>query len=359
MKRVENGREFISKTRGGVYKSRVETELHSLAAKQLQTDTPLFPVKCFIPSNTQTDPISLMGGVMDATAYRAKLSELDRMSSLLQDGLTEEEVRITMKQNGNLGGFPRDPSLREEEQKTIQTKINKKLESLQQQSNNINSLTLSRHELMLEISATGDSNPLIHLIATDSAIHSDQQTVLLHDSLREIESRAKLHRKRQRSVNGVSHKKIEIVKGLEIESNSVDMIDSKMEKEGNVTTFETHQLTQTDASHVNSYRLTLAEIRQIPIFSCYSPGIPSNKLFIKNLHRNVSLNELASLFIKFQQDSVPKIRFRLLSGRMKGQAFVEFDSTELATEALHYVTGFILKGRPVIAVYATSNSSNT
>ena len=348
MKRVGNTKEFLSKSRQGIYKSRVETELHNLVTKQLQTNVSIQNVKTFISSNTQLDPICLMEGVADASAYRAKLAKLDRESSLLQDGLSGEEVRITMKQLGNEGGFPRDPSVREEDQNAIQTIINRKHQSVQQQSNNVNSVTISRHEFELELSATdGAINPLVHLIGTDSVTQSDKQAVIIQDSLRALESRTKLDRKRRRFDNDTPYKELDI-------PNSVDIIDKKLECSD--TTFETNQLTQTDSSHVNNYRLSLTEIRQIPRFSCYSPGIPSNKLFIKNLHRNVSINELASLFIKFQ--SGPKIKFRLLSGRMKGQAFVEFNSTETATEALHYATGYILKGNPVIAVYA-SNGSNT
>ena len=345
MKRVENKKEFIS-SRQAVYRSRVETELQNLVAKQLKTDVSLHDVKSFISSNKQLDPICLLEGVTEVSAYRAKLAKLDRESSLLQDGLSEEEVRITMKQLGNEGGFPRDPLVREEEYNAIQTRMARKHESVQQQSNNVNSLTVSRHELELEISATA-FNPLRHLIGTDSVVQSDKESVLIWDSLRAIESRGIANRKRRRLDNDTTNKE------LEISPNSEIIVNKCSE-----ATFETHQLTQTDPSHVSTYRLSLTEIRQIPRFSSYAPGLPSRKLFIKNLHRNVSLEDLASLFIRFQQESGPRILFRLLTGRMKGQAFVEFNSIAQATEALYYSTGFILKGKPVIAVYA-SNRSDT
>ena len=49
-------------------------------------------------------------------------------------------------------------------------------------------------------------------------------------------------------------------------------------------------------------------------------------LFVKNLSAKVTEQDLASLFIQFQDDDSDKIVFKLLNGRMKGQAFVTFNS---------------------------------
>jgi hypothetical protein len=49
-------------------------------------------------------------------------------------------------------------------------------------------------------------------------------------------------------------------------------------------------------------------------------------LFVKNLSPKVTEQDLASLFIQFQDDDSDRIVFKLLNGRMKGQAFVTFNS---------------------------------
>ena len=49
-------------------------------------------------------------------------------------------------------------------------------------------------------------------------------------------------------------------------------------------------------------------------------------LFIKNLSQKATPENLVSLFIRFQKPDLPKVVFKLMSGRMKGQAFVTFDS---------------------------------
>ncbi|KAL3879001.1 hypothetical protein ACJMK2_031323 [Sinanodonta woodiana] len=108
---------------------------------------------------------------------------------------------------------------------------------------------------------------------------------------------------------------------------------------------------------IHRYRLSNNEIRKIPRFENYTPGAPNNVLYLKNLAPKVTEEDLVSLFIRFQKESGPKIVFRLLTGRMKGQAFVTFDSPEVAKEALELVNGYELKGRPIIIGYGKQKSS--
>lgn len=48
-------------------------------------------------------------------------------------------------------------------------------------------------------------------------------------------------------------------------------------------------------------------------------------LYLKNLNPKTSEEDLVSLFARFQRDKGPKVVFRLMKGRMKGQAFVSFE----------------------------------
>nr|XP_028573601.1 RNA-binding protein 41-like [Podarcis muralis] len=102
---------------------------------------------------------------------------------------------------------------------------------------------------------------------------------------------------------------------------------------------------------IRKNRLSEEEIRQIPRFSSYSPGEPNEVLYLKNLSRRVNMKELLSLFARFQEEGGPQIQFRLLSGRMRGQAFLTFPSISTAQAALQLANGFILLGKPMVIEY--------
>lgn len=106
-----------------------------------------------------------------------------------------------------------------------------------------------------------------------------------------------------------------------------------------------------EEEYIVKNRLTLEEIKQIPKFEKYSPGTKSKVLYIKNLSNKVTEDDLVALFIRFQSDNEEKLHFRLLSGRMKGQAFVTFPSVEKATSAMDLVHGLNYKGKPIIIQY--------
>ncbi|XP_071613605.1 RNA-binding protein 41 isoform X2 [Heliangelus exortis] len=77
-------------------------------------------------------------------------------------------------------------------------------------------------------------------------------------------------------------------------------------------------------------RLSEEELRHIPRFSSYHPGEPSKVLYLKNLAPRVTMEDLVSLFARFQKEESPPIQFRLLSGRMRGQAFITFPDPYLS-----------------------------
>ncbi|XP_019395840.1 PREDICTED: RNA-binding protein 41 isoform X2 [Crocodylus porosus] len=85
---------------------------------------------------------------------------------------------------------------------------------------------------------------------------------------------------------------------------------------------------------IQKNRLSEEEIQNIPRFASYSPGNPSKVLYLKNLSPRVTVRELVSLFARFQEKDRPPIQFRLLNGRMRGQAFITFSNYKQATLAL-------------------------
>ncbi|KAM3827335.1 RNA-binding protein 41 isoform 2-T2 [Vipera latastei] len=101
-------------------------------------------------------------------------------------------------------------------------------------------------------------------------------------------------------------------------------------------------------------RLSKEEIRRIPRFSSYSSGEPSKVLYVKNLCRNATVNDLLPLFSRFQEKDSPPLHLRLLSGRMRGQAFLTFPTVSQAQDALELLNGFLLLGKPLILEFGRS-----
>jgi len=77
---------------------------------------------------------------------------------------------------------------------------------------------------------------------------------------------------------------------------------------------------------ISRNKLNPEDIQAIPRFANYTPGDPSSTLYIKNLHHKVTKEDLMAVFGHYQMLSGGKLTFRLLTGKMKGQAFVEFPS---------------------------------
>uniref|UniRef100_V9L048 RNA-binding protein 41-like protein n=1 Tax=Callorhinchus milii TaxID=7868 RepID=V9L048_CALMI len=113
----------------------------------------------------------------------------------------------------------------------------------------------------------------------------------------------------------------------------------------------TQQVESVPEEEIRRNKLSEEEIRMIPRFSSYNPGQPSRVLYLKNLNPKATLEDLFSLFVSFQERDGPQLHFRLLTGRMKGQAFITFPSVEMATEALTLVNGYNLMGKPIIIEY--------
>ncbi|XP_041863837.1 RNA-binding protein 41 isoform X2 [Melanotaenia boesemani] len=92
-------------------------------------------------------------------------------------------------------------------------------------------------------------------------------------------------------------------------------------------------------------------IRSIPRFRNYQPGKPSKVLCVKNLSAQASVAQLVALFSRFEQKGGPPVLYRLLTGRMKGQAFITLSDTETAQNALQLVHGYRLLGKPLVVEF--------
>ncbi|XP_019573265.1 RNA-binding protein 41 isoform X1 [Rhinolophus sinicus] len=106
-------------------------------------------------------------------------------------------------------------------------------------------------------------------------------------------------------------------------------------------------------------RLSEEEIRKIPMFSSYNPGEPNKVLYLKNLSPQVTERDLVSLFARFQEKKGPPIQFRMMTGRMKGQAFITFPNKEIAWQALHLVNGYKLHGKILVIEFGKNKKERS
>ncbi|XP_048069523.1 RNA-binding protein 41 isoform X12 [Ursus arctos] len=82
-------------------------------------------------------------------------------------------------------------------------------------------------------------------------------------------------------------------------------------------------------------RLSEEEIRKIPMFSSYNPGEPN------------------------KEKKGPPIQFRMMTGRMRGQAFITFPNKEIARQALYLVNGYKLRGKILVIEFGKNKKQRS
>lgn len=107
-------------------------------------------------------------------------------------------------------------------------------------------------------------------------------------------------------------------------------------------------------------RISSKDQHILPVFKNYQAGVPSCRLYIKNLAKNVSAADLSYIYKRYllpiQEEQGSMFDIQLLQeGRMKGQAFISLQNVEQAKLALKETNGYILKGKPMVVQYARSS----
>lgn len=112
-----------------------------------------------------------------------------------------------------------------------------------------------------------------------------------------------------------------------------------------------------------------------PLFQNYSSGDISNKLYIKNIAKEVTEDDLKSVYHRYlkkhadKESNVHTIDIRLMAtGRMKGQAFVTFsgpymeddditpkEKYRVVEKARRETNGLILKSKPIVVSFGKIN----
>ncbi|KAK7112296.1 hypothetical protein V1264_011769 [Littorina saxatilis] len=112
-------------------------------------------------------------------------------------------------------------------------------------------------------------------------------------------------------------------------------------------------------SELRKGRLSHREMEDHSIFRNYKEGEPSRRLYIKNLTKQVTEEDLHWIYGRYinWENEAEKNMFdiRLMKeGRMKGQAFVTLGKEEQAIKAVRDTNAFVLRGKPMAVLFARS-----
>ena len=288
----------------------------------------------------------------------------DELEFLRQCGLSESEIQYKRTaeadsaENGDQpaekrGKYGVDPQVKSEVLQDIEEKIDWKRRQFSNPDTFSGAVHISRHEMELENSLNSNrsqSRFLNCLITTkrDDKECPEHPMNQLQDIIKSITK----PKSKKKNNSTEEEQPIELKKSDYQATVEFDNVDQKTESGENSLTDPASPIPKEE---IIRCRLSMKEIRQIERFKDYQPGNPSHILYLKNLSKKVTEPDLASLFIHFQKDSLPPT-LKLLKGKMRGQAFITFDNSTTATDALDLINGYMLKGQPIVIQYGRASA---
>lgn len=132
---------------------------------------------------------------------------------------------------------------------------------------------------------------------------------------------------------------------------SLDLSSEEEEEEESTEYISAKQLTEN--------KITNEDILKMNQFKNYKRGEKTNRIYIKNIGKQVSTEDLFFVFKRFirkctnEEKATLDIR-HMKEGRMKGQAFVTFPTEDIAEKALRHAHGYILQDKPMVIQYGKS-----
>eukprot|EP00105_Crassostrea_gigas_P021501 XP_011440658.1 PREDICTED: RNA-binding protein 41-like isoform X2 [Crassostrea gigas] len=370
-----------------------QKQLKNLLDKQLQKDVTiqqqLSQKRTFTSASAHCPAVNSLSGLTSLDQFQ-EVDKLDAYTEELKKcGLTDEEIQLKMMADDSnkpqkKRNFGIDPSIMEERLQKIQEKIEKKNVDLDKKDKFHGQKALTRHEMELERSLLRDCNSddkkkVMNALTT---VFDPRERTLPNDPMSQLpeilenitkgssQGKSKRHKRKQKNKEPTSD---EIdMKGLPsdgsrvvtTESSTFDSSTNRVQEEGEIVDVATckprprNPVPEVSLEDIQNNRLAIEEIKNLPRFENYAPGELSKILYLKNLSNKVHQQDLESIFNKFLPEGAGGLEYRVLTGRMRGQAFITFPDTNSASRALEHVNGYLLKDRPIIIQYGRKNSSN-
>ena len=106
-------------------------------------------------------------------------------------------------------------------------------------------------------------------------------------------------------------------------------------------------------------RLKPDQMKEFSVFKNYSRGEPTCRLYIKNLTKQTTEQDLVNLFGNFidwtNENAAGSFDVRLMKeGRMKGQCFVTLPDESSAIRIIDGCNGFVMNSKPIVIQFARS-----
>ncbi|XP_053846055.1 RNA-binding protein 41 isoform X1 [Vidua macroura] len=354
-----------------------ERQLKSLLHHQLDTTVSIEQCKskrrCFAPAAFYKPFGEEAAGALTLSQFQA-LQESDKETSSLRElGLSDSEIllwknRDSARKGSGLGAAP---EATRERLDAIQEKLEERRRILALPQRFAGSKQLSRREMEIEKalfqgtdrhsflralyhqddtqkSGTDGKDPMVHL----ESVYQELLSKKCPEKVQSATSDPCLSSMPQGAITGESSLPDQEEQAEQAASPSVCAAEPHQSPPRPVVIKEPVEFVPEEEILKN--RLSEEELRKIPKFSSYHPGEPSKVLYLKNLGPRVTVKDLVSLFARFQEEDSPLIQFRLLSGRMRGQAFITFPDMESAQSALQLLNGYKLQGRPLVIAFGKS-----
>lgn len=297
-----------------------------------------------------------VAGTCSLNEYKAVGSQAEQKRALLLCGLTSQEIGLylqsedvaAMKQKHPL----MDPSLLDSRLEQIQDKIRNGGQgiddvSLKRFVNEEHHPRLGKDDVPQSEEGACQSFPQMTVLPRDPMSHIADFSQRL---MERVMSKRKKKRKQPSS---------EKLSSLTVETKEQASTDGCKESQEEVQPLPDptvyHAVVPIPENEIAAERVSVDEIKKLPRFQNYSPGARSQVLYLKNLHHKVDIRELMALFCRFDEESCT-VKYRLLSGRLRGQAFVTLPSVQAASKALDLCNGYILRGKPIIIEYGKNGT---
>lgn len=370
-----------------------QKQLKNLLDKQLQKDVTiqqqLSQKRTFTSASAHCPAVNSLSGLTSLDQFQ-EVDKLDAYTEELKKcGLTDEEIQLKMMTDYSnkpqkKRNFGIDPSIMEERLQKIQEKIEKKNVDLDQKDKFHGQKALTRHEMELERSLLRDCNSddkkkVMNALTTvldprERTLPNDPMSQLpeILENITKGSSQGKSKRRKRKQKNKEPTFDEIDMKGLlsdgsrvvTTESSTFDSSTNRVQEEGEIGDVATckprprNPVPEVSLEDIQNNRLANEEIKNLPRFENYAPGELSKILYLKNLSNKVHQQDLESIFNKFLPEGAGGLEYRVLTGRMRGQAFITFPDTNSASRALEHVNGYLLKDRPIIIQYGRKNSSS-
>ena len=322
----------------------LKTLLDKQLSKNISLEKHLTNKKPFLDPVLLKDETSSRAGVKSLEEFVKVSEEEERLVVLRSYGLTEAEVQLKIKYEGrSIDSDKADSDAIRVRLKDIEEKITKRQQTRDEPDVLGSAVLLSRKEYEAERSllrGTEKEKELQYFVRQSRQEYPENDPVLA--TLKEFEVR---------STRKTSPCRPNVDTPIEDEEDVEEgFIGPEL---ANVNL----RVVYIDEAEIIANRWSVERIRRVERFQNYNPGAESKVLYVKNLPKSISDKDLASIFGRFcTTDSKDDVIYRLMKGRMRGQAFVTFKDCDTAKRALQLCNGYVLKEKPLIIEYGKAGS---